>query len=191
MSAFDNTFRAAIPGSSLTHKLGDLPHERPPKFTDPNEALEYFWKQFHRKEILKQIWSILENGGTVFAITRAILYKAALEGVIQMNLGIAIYQTVGKMIETLGKSKGIDVKTNPKFKDKTKDSITNRNIAEKLGDKSGKTIPHSALRRMQLPHAEDISKDADMFKSSTPPLMGAQDKMQEAAPKKGLLNMGA
>lgn len=131
MSATNNTFRAAIPGSSLTHKMGDLPHEKPPKYTDPSEFLEYLWKQLHTKDTLKMIWHVLENGGTVWAITRAILYKAALDGIIQMNLAIVVYKTVGQMIGTLGEAKGIKVQYQPKFKSKTKDMMLKYN-AHKL-----------------------------------------------------------
>ena len=95
--AHDATFRHPIPGSSLTKKMGSLPHQKPPKYTDPNQALEYFWKNLNRPEILKQIWYVLEKGATVWAVARAVLYKAASMGIIQMNLGIILHPTVGKI----------------------------------------------------------------------------------------------
>jgi hypothetical protein len=177
--AHDATFRHSIPGSSLTHKMGSLPHEKPPKYVDPNEALEYLWKQFHRKDILKQIWSILENGGTSWAITRAVLYKACLEGVIQMNLATVIYPTVGKMITAIGQAKGIKVNLNPKFRDKIKDKTLNDKLLEKIGDKSGKQIPTSALKYMMLPKPEDITNDTKKF---------LQQKQTTKEPETGLLS---
>lgn len=123
MTAFDNTFRAAIPGSSLTHKRGDLPHEKPPQFTDPNDFLEHLWKQLHQKDTLKMLWHVMENGGTVWAVTRAILYKAVLDGMIQLNLAVTVYKTAFQMVDTLGQAKGIKTKHYPEFKNKTKDMM--------------------------------------------------------------------
>lgn len=122
MSAFDATFRAAIPGSSLTHKMGSLPHEKPPQYTDPHEALEYFWKQLSRPDVMKQIWQISRNGGTVWAIARAVLYKAALEGIIQLNLALILYKTVFMMIDTIIQSRGLTPNRYPKFKNKDLDA---------------------------------------------------------------------
>lgn len=177
MSAFDHTFRAAIPGSSLTHKLGDLPHEKPPKFTDPDEACNFIWKQLHNKNMLKQLWQLLENGANVRSITLAVLYKMALEGVIQMNLGIIISPTVAQMVTTLGKAKGIKgIKVMPKFKDPVKDVSTNQDINTRLGRHKHLSIPPSALQAMAIPKAEDLTSDTNKF-------------MNKPMPKDGVLSM--
>lgn len=163
--AFDATFQHAIPGSSLTHKMGDLPHEQPPKFVNPSEALDFFWKQFNRPDMLKQIWLLLEQGATAFAIARAILYKAALMGVIQVNLGIVIYPTIFKMIVTIGEAKGIKVKLAPKMRDKIQDAMTTAHINKKLGRPMSTPIPPSAGTVMQIPKPEHITADAQRFHS--------------------------
>lgn len=184
MSAFDSTFRAAIPGQSLALKMGSLPHQKPPKFVDPNEALEYFWKLFHRKDVLKQIWQLMESGVTSWAITRAVLYKAALEGVIALNLAMVIYNTVGGMVTTIGKAKGIDVKVYPKFRDKIKDKFQNDDINKKLGRTSGTAIPPSALKSTVLPKPEEITKRVQANTGST---AGTGQPVQEDKAA-GLLN---
>ena len=113
--AFDKSFHASVPGISIAHhKLGSLPHEKPPEYTDPQEALEYFWKLLIQSKIQRQIWDILKRPTTdVRAITNAILYKAALQGVIQLNLGIVISPIVAQMIHTIAKAGGIDAKMMP------------------------------------------------------------------------------
>lgn len=186
MSAFDSTFRAAIPGASLAHKMGSLPHEKPPQYVDPNEALEYFWKQLNRKDILKQIWNLLEQGATVWSITRAILYKAAVSGIIQLNLAVVIYPIVGKMIHTIGAAKNIkNMKTYPKFRDKIKDDMLNKKLNEAMGKQGNNPIPPSALKGMVIPKAEDITHDHTKFMQMKMPI-GASTS--EVAPKTGLLN---
>lgn len=171
MTASDSSFRAAIPGSSIAHhKLGNLPHEKPPKYVDANEALEYIWKQFHRPDVLRQIWYILEKGADVRSVVNAILYKAASSGLIQGNLAVVIAPTVAKMIMTLGKARGIDgIKLMPKMRDKVKDMRINDMLNKHLGNTSGgKQIPPSAMKTMLLPKAEDITKGHQAMMQTAP-----------------------
>ena len=109
-----------------------------------------------------------------------------------MNLGIVIYPTVQQMIITIGKSKGIDVKLHPKFRDATSDQFMNAHINEKLGKKDGKPIPFSAMKSPLLPKAEDVSKQFDEFmKMGSGPAPNPAPSAIPAAPTKaaqGLLN---
>ena len=189
--AHDATFKSAIPGQSLaSHKLGALPHERPPKYTDPNEAAEYFWKQLNRPDMLKQIWYVLEKGATVWAITRAILYKAASMGIIQMNLGVVLYPLVGKMIVTIGKSKKINVKVYPKFRDKIADKMVEDHINSHFKGRTG-SIPPSALTTMEIPKPEDMKNSGDYLSKLVPdkkqPEQAQPQPQQEQG--QGLLSM--
>lgn len=173
MSAFNSSFTAAIPGSSLTHKLGSYPHEKPPKYTDPNQALEFIWTTLNRKDILKQVWSVLEAGGTVWALKRAILYKMCLEGLIQLSLALMIGPQVSQMIATLGAKKGIRIKMTPKFRDPTLDNIMTKHMNDKLGRKSPQPLPPSALKSTLMPKAADITKSFHQFTGSKPRPDGA------------------
>jgi len=107
---------AVIPGSSIGHhKLGMLPHEKPPEITDKNEALEYFWKMLIQPKIQRQIWDILKMpNSTIWAMTKTIIYKAALTGVIQMNLGMTLAPVVSQMIDTIAKAGGVNATKWPK-----------------------------------------------------------------------------
>lgn len=106
---------AVVPGISIAHhKLGELPHERPPQYTDKNEALEYIWKLLIQPKIQRQIWDILRMpSATVDGVTKAILYKASMAGIIQMNLAIVIAPLVGKMIYTIAKAGGVSATIGP------------------------------------------------------------------------------
>lgn len=187
MTAFDHTFRAAIPGMSIAHhKLGELSHERPHKFTDPKEATEYFWKQLHRPDILRQIWAVLEKGADVRSIVNAILYKAGSMGIIGMNLGIVISPTIAKMIVTLGEARGIK---NIKVMPKTKDKIKEQKLADHVNKHfPGRTdpLPPSAWTSMQVPKPHDFDNAQDFLGKLT----SKQEPEQQEQPKqsKGLLS---
>lgn len=173
MTAVNQNFQAAIPGMSLTHKMGTLPHEKPPTYTDPNQALEYIWKMLNQKEALKQIWGVLEQDVTVWHITRALLYKLALEGTIQFNLAIVISPIVAQMITIIGKSKGIKVKMAPKFRSKSYDSMIDQHINEKLGRTNNpQAVPVSALKSTMMPPAEDITKAVSAISGKKQPADG-------------------
>lgn len=158
MSATDATFKAAIPGSSMAYPPGSFPHTKPPKYVDPNEFLEYLWKLLHQKDNLKMLWTILEQGGTVWAIARAILYKAAVSGIIQMNLAIVVYRTVFQMIDTIGQSKGIKTKHYPKFRSKTKDLMMQNKFQDML---KAARLSKSVQAVQQAPQVQQAGLDND------------------------------
>lgn len=189
MTATDSTFRAAIPGMSMTHKMGDLPHEKPPKFTDKNQALEYFWKLLNQPKNLKQIWMIGEQGASARQIALPILYKAGLEGIIQMNLAITISGTLAQMIVTLCKSNGIDIPLLPKMRDSVKDTMKNKALNTKMGNKENPAIPASALKAMTIPKAQDITKGHKAFMKMNiqPSEPDKPESNDDITPGKGLL----
>jgi hypothetical protein len=177
--AHDASFRSAPPGISIGHhKYGALPHEKPPKFVNQVEALEFMWKMLNRKDILKQIWDVLERGATAWAVARAILYKAILEGYVLMPLAMLMMPKVQSMIVVIGKSKKINVKSMPKFRDKTVDSKIKQHIDQKLGRQTPAPLPRSALKQYLMPKAEDITKAHESFMKSKGPNPGLLDQLK-------------
>ena len=183
--AWDASFQHAIPGSSMAFKHGSFPHSRPPQFVKPNDALEYFWKQLHRPNTLKQLWYLQEKGVTSWAIMRALVYKAALEGIIQINLGMLLGKTLVDMITAIGKARGIDVKIFPKFKDPVADKRQNDALNELRGSKNFQ-FPKSKLMEMDLPNAKDALEAHKARQAAMQPEIQKQPQEQ---PKQGLLGM--
>lgn len=101
------------------------------------------------------MWLLMEKGADARTIAKALLYKMALEGQIQMNLGVTIFPTVQKMIYSLGKAKGIDVKLAPKMRDKVKEAMDTETLSKLNGDKATKAYPKSALASMSVPKPAD------------------------------------
>lgn len=140
MSAFDSTFQAPIPGSSLTAAPGSMPHLKPPKYTDPHEALEYIWKQLTRPDMQRQIWQIARKGGTVWAITRALLFKMALSGMILMHMMFILAPVVAQMIQAICTAGKVTIKVNPKFRNKIREEMIQEKMQE-LIQKYGPGVP--------------------------------------------------
>lgn len=140
----------------MAYKHGAFPFSRPPQHVDPEQTLEHIWKMLHAKDHLKQIWYIMEKGADAYTIAKALLYKMALEGQIQMNLAILIFPKVTAMLTAIGKSKGIDVKIAPKFRDNVKEAMGNDTLNELNGTKAKPFVyPKSALDTMKIPKPED------------------------------------
>jgi hypothetical protein len=176
--AHDASFKSAPPGISIGHhKYGALPHEQPPKFTDKHEALEFIWKQLNRKDVLKQVWNILEQGGTPWAIARALLYKAMMEGVILLPLAMIIGPIVASMIATVGHAKKIKFKMAPKFRNPNVDNRIKQHIDQKLGRRTPTPLPTSALKQYLLPKAEDVTKAHEEFIGKKNPKVGMLDQI--------------
>lgn len=181
--AWDHTFRSSIPGSSLAYRHGSMPHSRPPKYVKPNDALEFIWKQLHQKKMLHTIWYYFENGGTVWAMAKTLLYKLTTEGIIQMNLAVIIYPVVANMLFTLSKKKGISPKLNPKFKNATKDTMINKHITDKIGSQHS-NLPKSALANTHV-SADAITKDMENARK----LSAAKTAPTTPSGPKGLLSI--
>ncbi len=200
--AFDHSFLAAPSGISISHhKLGTLPHEKPPQYTDPNKTLDYFFKLLTRPEIQRQIWDTLKMpGATVWAITRAVIYQAALKGIIQLNLGIVIAPVVSKMIATIAKAGGVDAKmwpdvTSPQKEKYIKDGLKALMIKyDKKGLLTGKPIvdvpePADASAGQGQPPAQGASgggNSAGIAANAQPP---APNPTQQPIPASGIMGL--
>ena len=187
-----------IPGSSMAHKHGEYAFSRPPKHVDPSKALDDIWKMLHARDNLQQLWSLLEKGATVYNITRAVLYKFCLEGHIQLNLAIVLAPTVSKMIYTLGKAKGIDVKIAPKFKDPIADKMLEDSFEKLTGHKGLNSLPKSALDSMPTPDPKKMKARYDTKQKLKTQLartkligelIAAGPQAGAGQPSQGILNM--
>ena len=71
MSMFDGP----IPGASLTTELGAEPHEKPPVYTDPDEAYEFLMNKVQSPEAFKRIMISAKLDIPVELTVRAIVFS--------------------------------------------------------------------------------------------------------------------
>lgn len=118
MIGADGVFDAPIPGQSLTQHPGASPVEHPPKFVHLNDALEFVWKQFHKKKPLVKLIMMLKGGVPAEAVCRTVLYQGLLKSYWTVDLALLMFQTVLWQVEAIGKLKGIKVQAfneDPKY----------------------------------------------------------------------------
>jgi len=71
MSMFDGP----IPGASLTTELGAEPHEKPPVYTDPDEAYEFLMNKIQSPEAFKRLMISAKLDIPVELTVRAIVFS--------------------------------------------------------------------------------------------------------------------
>ena len=71
MSMFDGP----IPGASLTTELGAEPHEKPPVYTDPDEAYEFLMNKVQSPEAFKRIMISAKLDIPVELTVRAVVFS--------------------------------------------------------------------------------------------------------------------
>jgi hypothetical protein len=76
-----NPFNAPVPGEGLTTSP-DTPHawERPPQYTDVDEALEAVYFELTEFDTLKKLINIINEGVALDEIAQVALYKGYAEG---------------------------------------------------------------------------------------------------------------
>ena len=76
-----NPFNAPIPGESLTASP-DTPKawERPPEYTDQDEAMRAVYLEMTKFDTLKELINIIDDGVPLDEIAQVVLYKGYTEG---------------------------------------------------------------------------------------------------------------
>ena len=79
--------RRPIPGQSLTNDPEQpWPWEGQPRFTDMNDALEYFFDKFTEEELFEDLMDLLEDGVPVMSLVEIFLQQGFQEGLFNPDL---------------------------------------------------------------------------------------------------------
>jgi|TARA_R110000822_G_scaffold66778_1_gene162979 hypothetical protein len=85
------TFDGPIPGQALTEELGSAPHERPPQFSEPKEALQYMWEGLISEEGFKRLAIATELGVPVELIVRSLVFSGWAKGTFSFDTMLLIF----------------------------------------------------------------------------------------------------
>ena len=88
-----NPFNAPIPGESLTSSP-DMPKawERPPQYTDPDEAMEAIYMELTAEDSLRKLINIINDGIALDEISQVVLYKGYTEGKFTTDLMVMLIE---------------------------------------------------------------------------------------------------
>ena len=102
---------APIPGQSLTAELGSRPWERPAKYSDPEDALEYYVKQISLPDRTAHMLEILELGYPVAPLVDSMLIAGVMQGLHTLDVAVLISPAMFKLITAVADEVGVEYKT--------------------------------------------------------------------------------
>lgn len=74
------SFDAPIPGESLTVEPGKYPYERPPEFTDVDDALDWLLERLVQPKVATETLALMESGVAVSVLVEMLLQSGFGEG---------------------------------------------------------------------------------------------------------------
>jgi len=107
----DQSFDAPIPGMALTHELGARPWQTPAKYSNVDDAIEYYLDRMSQDEFIEQLEDILEMGVPITSIANALQLGNVMEGIHNIDIGMLILPVLMEMMMTIGDSAGIKYDT--------------------------------------------------------------------------------
>jgi len=112
-------FSSAIPGESLTTELGARPWETPPKYSTPNEALEYYLQKLREPDTTAHMLQILESGYPITDLVDAIVLGGVMQGLHTIDVAVLISPIIFELIKTVAESTDTDYKDGVAQQEKT------------------------------------------------------------------------
>ena len=149
-------FSAPIPGQSLTTEPKGRPWETPAKYSDPEDALEYYISQISIPERTAHMLEVLESGLPATRLVDGITLAGVMEGLHSIDTAVIISPSLFDLITAVADETGIEYKTglNSKAPDGPDDSMIARAFEEPEAEEIRETFNEEDLDRL----SEAISK---------------------------------
>ena len=101
------TFDAPIPGQSLTTPPTQYAWERPPKFVDPEEALQYYLNRLNNPDQVEALMDFLELDVPVKVLVEGILRGGVADGMHTIDISLLIAPILHEFIVGYAQELGI------------------------------------------------------------------------------------
>lgn len=101
-------FDVAIPGQSLTKEPKSYPWESPPRFTEPDEVMDFYFERFEDDETLFNMFALLEAKLPISRIVDAMILHGFSEGLYTPDLGILIAEDLMMSIAVIADKADIE-----------------------------------------------------------------------------------
>lgn len=103
-------FSAPVAGESLTSAPRNMVFEKPPQFTDLEEATEFIWEQLNKRDNTLKLLAMLDKQVPVDGLVKTILFSGFASGKWTPDLAVLMANPVVAMVMALGKSAGIKIR---------------------------------------------------------------------------------
>jgi len=96
-----------VPGQSLTAELGARPWQQPAKYTDVEDALEFYAEKITDPKLNDSLLDALETGTPVTSLAEVIVQASAMEGLHTVDVSIMLLPIIMELIAYIGDEAGI------------------------------------------------------------------------------------
>jgi len=104
---YGDMFAAAPPGHSLTSDNTQWPWGQPPKFADPNDALDDVIKRLDNEQKQQELFKLLLVGVSIEVIVEGIIFRSFRDGFFTPDVGMLIKAPIGLYIADLAEENSI------------------------------------------------------------------------------------
>lgn len=190
MAAKPNIFNGPIPGQSLTAEPGKYPWEQPPKYANPLDALDYYFKRFTQEDVLDDLVDMLEMGIPVATFTEITLKRGFMEGLHTVDVKMLLKPMLMMHIKGLADAAGVDYKMSMEdyAGDNTaeeRDKLARKLAAKFRTDLKGKTPDAGTELQEEITESLEQGMPEQTMEEDT------MEPMQEPeAPQQGLMAKG-
>lgn len=108
MAKLEPIMDAPIPGQSLTTELGSRPWQQPAKYTNVEDALEFYAKKITDPSINDSLLNSLEMGTPVSSAAEVIVLTSSMEGMHTIDVSILLLPVVMELIAYVADEAGIE-----------------------------------------------------------------------------------
>lgn len=114
-------FDVAIPGQSLTKEPKSYPWESPPRFTEADDVMDFYFERLEDDETLFNLFALLEAKVPVAKIVDSMILHGFSEGLYTPDLGIIVAEDLMMSIALIADKADIDYDLGAE--DKTKKAL--------------------------------------------------------------------
>ncbi len=103
-------FSAPVAGESLTSTPQNMAFEKPPQFTELQEATEFVWDQLNKRDNTLKLLAMLDKQVPIDGLVKTILFSGFASGKWTPDLSVLMAQPVVAMVMAIGRGAGIDTR---------------------------------------------------------------------------------
>jgi hypothetical protein len=116
----EESFDAPIPGMSLTAEAGNRPWQKPPRYANTKDVVEYYIERMSTDEFSNMLVDVAESGIPLTTIANSIQMYGVMEGIHSIDSGILALPIIMEMMLLTVDAAGIEYNSGMSEEDEEK-----------------------------------------------------------------------
>ena len=116
----EERFDAPIPGMSLTAEAGNRPWQKPPRYANTKDVVEYYIERMSTDEFSNMLVDVAESGIPLTTIANSIQMYGVMEGIHSIDSGILALPVIMEMMLLTVDAAGIEYNSGMSEEDEEK-----------------------------------------------------------------------